>query len=146
MIEPPTATQVDTVIRSALHQADERAVAEAATRLARAGGCTRRLDALVFTTLTGHCPAQGEANAEGDEDDCHSRTGRWSALLGKISSSPASSRNASPRTRPGSGPKTAAGTPPSSTRGTPPTYRGSPVLKPTVAVTSCSSASLARAW
>ncbi|MBM9506721.1 DUF4158 domain-containing protein [Streptomyces sp. KK5PA1] len=37
MIEPPTAAQVDTVIRSALHQADERAVAEAAGRLARAG-------------------------------------------------------------------------------------------------------------
>ncbi len=53
MIEPPSAAQVDTIIRSALHQADERAVAEVAARLARAEGCTRRLDALVFTGLTG---------------------------------------------------------------------------------------------
>lgn len=72
MIEPPTAAQIDTVIRSALHQADERAVAEAAARLARAEGCTRRLDALVFTGLTGDGPAQGEVSAEGHEDDVES--------------------------------------------------------------------------
>ncbi|MFF7780446.1 DUF4158 domain-containing protein [Streptomyces tanashiensis] len=52
LIEPPTAGQVDTIIRSALHQADERAVAEVAARLARAECCPRRLDALVFTALT----------------------------------------------------------------------------------------------
>ncbi|KOV50855.1 hypothetical protein ADL00_42690 [Streptomyces sp. AS58] len=51
LIEPPTAAQVTTVIRSALHQADERAVAEVAARLVRAEGCPRRLDALVFTDL-----------------------------------------------------------------------------------------------
>lgn len=96
MIEPPTATQVDTVIRSALHQADECAAA----RLARAEGCTRRLDALVFTTLTGHCPAQGEANAEDDEDACRSRTGagrRWGRSAGVR---PAAG-NASPAYAPG---------------------------------------------
>ncbi|MFI1035931.1 DUF4158 domain-containing protein [Streptomyces sp. NPDC020951] len=38
MIEPPTAAQGDTIIRSALHQADERAVAEACARLAAGAG------------------------------------------------------------------------------------------------------------
>lgn len=49
LIEPPTADQVTTIVRSALHQAEERAVEEVAARLARTGGCTRRLDALVST-------------------------------------------------------------------------------------------------
>lgn len=45
--------------------------------------CSRRLDALVFTLLTGHFPAQGEANAEGAEDDCHSRTGAGRPCWGR---------------------------------------------------------------
>ncbi|MGW2090323.1 DUF4158 domain-containing protein, partial [Streptomyces sp. NPDC001880] len=51
LIEPPTAAQVDTIIRSALHQADERAVAEAAARLARAAGFTPHQYAQVFKSL-----------------------------------------------------------------------------------------------
>ncbi|GAA2440897.1 hypothetical protein GCM10010191_66280 [Actinomadura vinacea] len=66
LIEPPTAAQVDTIVRSALHQADERAVAEVAARLARAEGCTRRLDALVFTDPTAE---QGDTAAEDDGTD-----------------------------------------------------------------------------
>lgn len=53
LIEPPTTDQVTTIIRSALHHAEERAVEEAAARLALAEGCTRRLDALVFTDTVG---------------------------------------------------------------------------------------------
>ncbi|MEU9112821.1 hypothetical protein AB0D04_13775 [Streptomyces sp. NPDC048483] len=52
LIEPPTAAQVETITRSALHQADERAVAEVAARLAREEDCPRRLDALVFADPT----------------------------------------------------------------------------------------------
>ncbi|MGW5124567.1 Tn3 family transposase [Streptomyces sp. NPDC004069] len=85
MIEPPTAAQVDTVIRSALHQADERAVAEAAVRLARAQGCTRRLDALVFTGLTGDGPAQDDATAQDDEDDVESVLADIKAHPGNVS-------------------------------------------------------------
>ncbi|MER5916065.1 hypothetical protein ABT124_38040 [Streptomyces sp. NPDC001982] len=44
LIEPPTAGQLTAMLRSALHQADERAVAETSARLQRAG-CTRALDA-----------------------------------------------------------------------------------------------------
>ncbi|MEU8546243.1 hypothetical protein AB0C81_04405 [Streptomyces roseoverticillatus] len=72
LIEPPTAAQVTTVIRSALHQADERAVAEVAARLAGAGGCPRRLDALAFTDLPGAATGQEDgAVADGDaaQDD-----------------------------------------------------------------------------
>ncbi|WP_411146824.1 hypothetical protein [Streptomyces sp. x-80] len=36
-----------------LHQAQERAVEEVAARLARAEGCTRRLDALAHTDVVG---------------------------------------------------------------------------------------------
>ncbi|MFC5852751.1 DUF4158 domain-containing protein [Streptomyces chlorus] len=39
LIEPPTPDQVTAIIRSALHQADERAVAEVAARLAREEDC-----------------------------------------------------------------------------------------------------------
>lgn len=69
-IEPPTAAQVNTIIRSALHQADERAVAEVAARLAGAEDCPRRLDALVFTDLTGTVTEQGDgAGVDGDRED-----------------------------------------------------------------------------
>ncbi|WP_234422343.1 DUF4158 domain-containing protein [Streptomyces sp. NRRL F-6674] len=69
MIEPPTAAQIDTIIRSVLHQADERAVAEVAARLARAEDCTRRLDALVLTDLTGDGRAPSDATTEIDDED-----------------------------------------------------------------------------
>ncbi|MFG2365039.1 DUF4158 domain-containing protein [Streptomyces mirabilis] len=85
MIEPPTAAQVGTVIRSALHQADERAVTEVAARLARADGCTRRLDALVFTGLTGDGPAQDDATAQDDEDDVESVLADIKAHPGNVS-------------------------------------------------------------
>ncbi|MFJ3308327.1 DUF4158 domain-containing protein [Streptomyces sp. NPDC086549] len=87
LIEPPTAAQNDTVIRSALHQADARAVAEVTARLARAKNCTRRLDALVFADLTADGPAQGEANAE-DEDDVESVTEAFVAEFTKIRGKP----------------------------------------------------------
>lgn len=75
LIEPPTPDQVTSVIRSALRQADEQAVAEVAARLAAAEGCPRRLDALVSTDLPGgdHGPNTAEADGDGtgeeDEDD-----------------------------------------------------------------------------
>ncbi|WP_262705806.1 MULTISPECIES: hypothetical protein [Streptomyces] len=59
LIEPPTAAQGDTIVRSALHQADERAVAEVAARLAQAEGCTRRLDALAELHRAPHQHAGG---------------------------------------------------------------------------------------
>jgi hypothetical protein len=65
-IEPPTADQISTLIRSALHQAEERAIGEVADRLARAEGCTRRLDALVFTDPAGH---QQDAEPEGEDSE-----------------------------------------------------------------------------
>jgi hypothetical protein len=77
--------QVDTIIRSALHQADERAVAEVAVRLARAEGCTRRLDAMVFTGLTGDGPAQDDATAQDDEDDVESVLADIKAHPGNVS-------------------------------------------------------------
>lgn len=52
LIEPPTADRISTIVRSALHQGDERAVTEAAARL-QADGCACRVDALVFTDLSG---------------------------------------------------------------------------------------------
>ncbi|MEI5011456.1 hypothetical protein RB196_33085 [Streptomyces sp. PmtA] len=61
--EPPTAAQINTIIRSALHQADGRAFAEVAARLARAEGVSRRLDTLVFTDPTGDQAKQGDAAA-----------------------------------------------------------------------------------
>ncbi|MEV6593978.1 DUF4158 domain-containing protein [Streptomyces acidicola] len=69
MIEPPTAAQVNTIIRSALHQADERAIAEVAARLVRAGDCTRRLDALVFTDPAGDAAEQAGADGDTAQDD-----------------------------------------------------------------------------
>lgn len=81
LIEPPTAAQVAAIIRSALHQADERAVAEVAMRLARKEGCSLRLDALVFTdptadseqdTDTGAETVDGEGDGSDDEDDVES--------------------------------------------------------------------------
>ncbi|MEV5441281.1 Tn3 family transposase [Streptomyces sp. NPDC052644] len=91
LIEPPTAAQVTTIIRSALHQADERAVAEVAARLARAEGCTRRLDSLVFTDLTGTTTGQGDTaaadgdTAEDDEDDVESVLADIKARPGNVS-------------------------------------------------------------
>ncbi|MFE0201596.1 DUF4158 domain-containing protein, partial [[Kitasatospora] papulosa] len=85
LIEPPTVAQVETVIRSALHQADERAVAEVAARLVRAEGCTRRLDALVFTDLTGDGPAQSDATTQDDEDDVESVLSDIKAHPGNVS-------------------------------------------------------------
>ncbi|WP_055597804.1 Tn3 family transposase [Streptomyces hirsutus] len=91
LIEPPTAAQVNTIIRSALHQADERAVAEVAARLARAEGCPRRLDALVFTDLTGDGTAPGDATAvdgdtaEDDEDEVESVLADIKAHPGNVS-------------------------------------------------------------
>jgi Domain of unknown function (DUF4158) len=87
LIEPPTAAQVDTIVRSALHHADERAVAEVAARLARAEGCTRRLDALVFTDPTAE---QGDTAAEDDgtdqdEDDVESVLADIKAHPGNVS-------------------------------------------------------------
>ncbi|MCX4734526.1 DUF4158 domain-containing protein [Streptomyces sp. NBC_01363] len=64
LIEPPTADQVSTIIRSALHQAEERALEEAAARLALAEGCTRRLDALVTDTVGGQDDEPGDEEAE----------------------------------------------------------------------------------
>ncbi|MGW5464368.1 Tn3 family transposase [Streptomyces sp. NPDC003996] len=70
LIEPPTAAQIATIIRSALHQADERAVAEVAARLAREEDCPRRLDALVFTDPTGGSePDDDTASVDGDGAD-----------------------------------------------------------------------------
>ncbi|MFE7815679.1 DUF4158 domain-containing protein [Streptomyces sp. NPDC057433] len=90
-IEPPTAAQVNAIIRSALHQADERAVAEVAARLARAKDCTRRLDALVFTDPAGDTSEQGDTAAEDDdtaqddEDDVESALADIKAHPGNVS-------------------------------------------------------------
>ncbi|GHE75885.1 DUF4158 domain-containing protein [Streptomyces lavendulocolor] len=65
LIEPPTADQVTTIVRSALHQAEERATSEVADRLARTEGCTRRLDALVFTDVASD---QGDVAEDGGDD------------------------------------------------------------------------------
>ncbi|MEU7177897.1 MULTISPECIES: Tn3 family transposase [Streptomyces] len=90
MIEPPTAAQVQAIIRSALHQADERAVAEVAARLARAKDCTRRLDALVFTDPTGDGTEPGDTAAvdgedTADEDDVESVLADIKAHPGNVS-------------------------------------------------------------
>ncbi|MDI9886360.1 hypothetical protein QMZ92_18750 [Streptomyces sp. HNM0645] len=90
LIEPPTAAQVNTIIRSALHQADERAVAEVAARLARAKDCTPRLDALVFTGPTGDDTDPGDsATVDGDdtadEDDVESVLADIKAHPGNVS-------------------------------------------------------------
>ena len=70
LIEPPTAAQIATIIRSALHQADDRAVAEVAARLAREEDCPRRLDALVFTDPTGGREQDDDtASVDGDGAD-----------------------------------------------------------------------------
>ncbi|MBI0375741.1 hypothetical protein JBE27_05495 [Streptomyces albiflaviniger] len=91
MIEPPTAAQVNTIIRSALHQADERAVAEVAARLARAGDCTRRLDALIFTDPAGNTAEQDDTaavdgdTAQDDEEDVESVLADIKAHPGNVS-------------------------------------------------------------
>ncbi|MBH1934109.1 DUF4158 domain-containing protein [Streptomyces sp. AV19] len=72
LIEPPTPDQAAAIVRSALHQADERAIAEVAAHLAEAEGCPRRLDALVFTGLPGAEAAEddlAETDEDQDEDD-----------------------------------------------------------------------------
>lgn len=70
LIEPPTAAQIATIIRSALHQADDRAVAEVAARLAREEDCPRRLDALVFTDPTGDSKQDDDTESvDGDGAD-----------------------------------------------------------------------------
>lgn len=79
MIEPPPAAQVNTIIRSALHQADKRAVAEVAARLVRvAEGVVRRLDALVFTDPT------GAASGQDDEDEVESVLSDIKAYPGNV--------------------------------------------------------------
>lgn len=91
LIEPPTAAQVNTIIRSALYQADERAVTEVAARLARAKHCTPRLDALVFTdpTSDGTKPVDSTAvdgdAPEDDEDDVESVLADIKAHPGNVS-------------------------------------------------------------
>lgn len=91
LIEPPTAAQVNTIIRSALHQADERAVAEVAARLAREEDCPRRLDALVFTDPTGDDTEPGDGAAvdgdasEEDEDEVESVLADIKAHPGNVS-------------------------------------------------------------
>jgi hypothetical protein len=91
LIEPPTPDQVTSMIRSALHQADERAVAEVAARLAREEDCPRRLDALVFTDPTGDTTEQDDAaavdsdSAEEDEDDIESVLADIKAHPGNVS-------------------------------------------------------------
>lgn len=84
LIEPPTAAQVNTIIRSALHQADERAVAEVAARLARAEDRPRRLDALVFTDPTGNHAEQGDTSQD-DENDVESVLADIKAHPGNVS-------------------------------------------------------------
>lgn len=70
LIEPPTAAQIATIIRSALHQADARAVAEVAARLARQEDCPHRLDALVFTDPTGDSEQDDDTESvDGDGAD-----------------------------------------------------------------------------
>ncbi|MFJ9033498.1 DUF4158 domain-containing protein [Streptomyces sp. NPDC102274] len=70
LIEPPTAAQIATIIRSALHQSDDRAVAEVAARLAREEDCPRRLDALVFTDPTGDSEQDDDTESvDGDGAD-----------------------------------------------------------------------------
>lgn len=70
LIEPPTAAQIATITRSALHQADDRAVAEVAARLAREKDCPRRLDALVFTDPIGDSEQDDDTESvDGDGAD-----------------------------------------------------------------------------
>ncbi|WP_371572352.1 DUF4158 domain-containing protein [Streptomyces sp. NBC_01314] len=92
LIEPPTPDQVTSIIRSALHQADERAVAEVAARLAREVDCPRRLDALVFTDPTtgdhtepGDGAAVDDGASEEDEDDVESVLSDIKAHPGNVS-------------------------------------------------------------
>jgi hypothetical protein len=91
LIEPPTPDQVTSIIRSALHQADERAVAEVAARLAREEDCPRWLDALVFTDPTGDATERDDAaavdsdSAEEDEDDIESVLADIKAHPGNVS-------------------------------------------------------------
>ncbi|MFH8516994.1 DUF4158 domain-containing protein [Streptomyces gelaticus] len=86
LIEPPTAAQINTVIRSALHQADERAIVEAAARFTQEEDCPRRLDALVFTYPTGDNTAEDDA-VESVLADIKSHPGNVSlnSLLDEIS-------------------------------------------------------------
>jgi hypothetical protein len=90
LIEPPTAAQLDAIIRSALHQADERAVAEVAERLARKEDCPRRLDALVFTDPTADSAQDDDTetvDGDGaeDEDDVESVFSDIKAHPGNVS-------------------------------------------------------------
>lgn len=79
LIEPPTPDQVTTIVRSALHQAEERAVDEVATRLARVEGCTRRLDALAHTDVV------GDQDGEAGEEDVEAVLSRIKAHPGNVS-------------------------------------------------------------
>nr|WP_275405860.1 MULTISPECIES: DUF4158 domain-containing protein [unclassified Streptomyces] len=129
LIEPPTAAQINAVIRSAVHQADERAVAEIAVRLAREADCPRRLDALVLTDPTDDHAAQddtsegdGGDSAEDDEDDVESVLSDIKSHPGTSISTrcwrryPSSSRSAPSVSRPRRSPASACG---SSTPGGP---------------------------
>ncbi|MEU0119304.1 DUF4158 domain-containing protein [Streptomyces bobili] len=97
LIEPPIAAQVDAIIRSALHQADERAVAEVAMRLARKEDCPRRLDALVFTDPTADSEQDADTGAEtvdgdGDGSDEETTWSRCSPTSSPIRATSASTR------------------------------------------------------
>ncbi|MDJ0466079.1 Tn3 family transposase [Streptomyces sp. H27-C3] len=86
LIEPPTADQITAILKSALHQADERAVAEVAHRLARVEGCPQRLDALVFTDLPGDTTTEAEGEDAGDTADGEEADGE--AVLSQIKAHP----------------------------------------------------------
>ncbi|MFC9932313.1 hypothetical protein [Streptomyces sp. NPDC127190] len=70
LVQPPVADQAIAFVRSALHQADGRAVEEVAARLTRTEGCTRQVGCLVFADATddqGDDPEGGGDDAENVE-------------------------------------------------------------------------------
>ncbi|MFC9932192.1 DUF4158 domain-containing protein [Streptomyces sp. NPDC127190] len=89
LIEPPTPDQVTSTIRSALHQADERAVAEvAARRLAWEEECPRRLDALIFTDPTDNDDAADQDEAAAVDDDSTEEDDEIESVLSDIKDHP----------------------------------------------------------
>nr|WTA00855.1 DUF4158 domain-containing protein [Streptomyces sp. NBC_00857] len=88
LIEPPTPDQITAILKSALHQADERAVCEVAARLARAEGCPQRLDALVFTDPTGDTTAEDADEDTGDADTADADEDSIEAVLSQIKAHP----------------------------------------------------------
>ncbi|CAM5561933.1 DUF4158 domain-containing protein (plasmid) [Streptomyces viridifaciens] len=91
--EPPTTDRLTSIVRSALHQAEERAVTEVALKLQATGGLPQRLDALVFTNLTGapgeHAapeePAGEGGDGDQDEDDIEAVLSQIKAHPGNVS-------------------------------------------------------------